>query len=262
MSTVQRILVYGGNGALGDSLVNYFKSKSYVSINNCILLLLMNEFFSIIKIQKWIVSVDIKQNSNATENILVNTTHTLLEQEANIEEKLKSLLDDNKLDAILNVAGGWAGGNAAATQFLSNADLMWKQSVWSSLIASSLASKYLKEDGMMSLPGAAPALNSAPTPGMIGYGMAKAAVHQLTKSLANPKGGLPANAFVFALAPITLDTPMNRKWMPDADHSTWTPLSFVDDLMEKWMTNPGDRPANGSLVKLTTVNNETTLSFE
>lgn len=26
---------------------------------------------------------------------------------------------------------------------------------------------------------------------------------------------------------ITLDTPMNRKFMPKADKSTWTPLDFV-----------------------------------
>jgi len=26
---------------------------------------------------------------------------------------------------------------------------------------------------------------------------------------------------------VTLDTPMNRKWMPDADQTTWTPLEFV-----------------------------------
>lgn len=49
---------------------------------------------------------------------------------------------------------------------------------------------------------------------MIGYGMAKAAVHQLVKSLAADKSGLPANALAVALLPITLDTPMNRKFMP------------------------------------------------
>ena len=26
---------------------------------------------------------------------------------------------------------------------------------------------------------------------------------------------------------VTLDTPMNRKWMPDADQTAWTPLEFV-----------------------------------
>ena len=36
---------------------------------------------------------------------------------------------------------------------------------------------------------------------MIGYGMAKAAVHQLVKSLAAPDGGLPTNSFVSAILP-------------------------------------------------------------
>lgn len=62
---------------------------------------------------------------------------------------------------------------------------------------------------------------------MIGYGMAKAAVHHLTKSLAQKESGLPNDALVLAILPITLDTPMNRKWMPKADFGTWTPLEFV-----------------------------------
>lgn len=57
--------------------------------------------------------------------------------------------------------------------------------------------------------------------------MAKAAVHQLTKSLAAEDSGLPANSLVAAILPITLDTPMNRKWMPKADTNTWTPLEFI-----------------------------------
>ena len=61
-----------------------------------------------------------------------------------------------------------------------NADLMWKQSVWSSLITARLAAKFLAEDSLVVLPGAQPA-QAGGTPGMIGYGMAKAAVHQLTK---------------------------------------------------------------------------------
>lgn len=102
---------------------------------------------------------------------------------------------------------------------------MLKQSVWSSVIASSIASKYLKPGGILVLTGAKAALG--PTPGMIGYGLAKAAVHHLTKSLADENGGLPTGAYVFSILPVTLDTPMNRKWMPKADTSTWTPLEFV-----------------------------------
>ncbi|MDH8618413.1 hypothetical protein QIH36_27515, partial [Klebsiella pneumoniae] len=62
---------------------------------------------------------------------------------------------------------------------------------------------------------------------MIGYGLAKAAVHHLVSSLSAEKSGLPKDSSVLAILPITLDTPMNRKFMPDSDFSSWTPLEFV-----------------------------------
>ena len=33
-----------------------------------------------------------------------------------------------KLDGVINVAGGWAGGNTMDPDWVKNADLMWKQS--------------------------------------------------------------------------------------------------------------------------------------
>ncbi len=200
-----------------------------------------------------------KENQEANENILVDAAHSLNDQHKQIEDKLVPILNNQHLDAILNVAGGWAGGNAASDKLLQNSDLMWKQSVWSSLISASLASKYLNANGVLTLPGSAAALNA--TPGMIGYGIAKAAVHQLSQTLAAENSGLPAQSFVAAILPSTLDTPMNRKWMPNADFSTWTPLGFVADLMEKWI-NGEQRPKNGALVKLNTVNSETTLEIQ
>ena len=119
------------------------------------------------------------------------------------------------MEAVINVAGGWAGGNAGDPDWIKNADLMWKQSVWSSAISGSLAAKYLQTGGLLVLPGAKPC--TAGTPGMMGYGMAKAAVHQLVKSLASEGSGLPGETCVLGLLPITLDTPMNRKFMPGAD---------------------------------------------
>jgi dihydropteridine reductase len=52
------------------------------------------------------------------------------------------------------------------------------------------------------LTGALAALN--PTPGMIGYGIAKSAVHHLVYDLAQPNGGLPEGAKVSAILPYVL----------------------------------------------------------
>ncbi|XP_076260947.1 dihydropteridine reductase-like isoform X2 [Rhynchophorus ferrugineus] len=175
--------------------------------------------------------------------------------EAFIASALQEGLKGEKLDGIFCVAGGWIGGNAKKN-LAKNSELMWKQSVCSSLVAATLATKYLKENAIVQFTGAKAALD--PTPGMLGYGVAKAAVHQLTKSLASDNSGLPQNTTVVAILPVTLDTPMNRKWMPDADHSTWTPLDFIADLFLKWTKGEG-KPANGSLLQLLTKDSKTDL---
>jgi len=88
-----------------------------------------------------------------------------LEQEKCVLEKLSKILDGNKLDAVICVAGGWAGGNAKA-DLVKTSDLMWKQSVWTSSISAAISANYLKEGGLLALTGAKPA--TAGTPGMIG----------------------------------------------------------------------------------------------
>ncbi|KAH3785990.1 dihydropteridine reductase-like [Dreissena polymorpha] len=228
-----RVLVYGGKGALGSVIVSSFKAKNY-----------------------WVGSIDLAPNEQADGNVVVKSGDSWTEQEEDITKGVETLLGDHKLDAVLCVAGGWAGGNAASKEFIKNADAMWKQSVWTSAIAASLAAKHLREGGLVTLPGAQPAI--AGTPGMIGYGMAKAAVHQLVKSLAAGNSGLPANSTALAMLPVTLDTPMNRKWMPNADHSTWTPLEFVSETFHKWINNEG-LPDSGSLVQFITKDSKTEL---
>ena len=94
---------------------------------------------------------------------------------------------------------------------------------------------------------------------MIGYGLAKAAVHQLVQSLSDNKSGLPTNSSVLAILPVTLDTPMNRKFMPKADFGSWTSLDFVGELLWKWAQNPDDRPKSGALVQLITKGGQTEL---
>ncbi|XP_066158993.1 dihydropteridine reductase [Euwallacea fornicatus] len=227
-----RVLVYGGRGALGSKCITQLKAANF-----------------------WVVSVDLTENPEADVNVAVNTTESPVEQEFSISKAVGDALNRQQLDGIFCVAGGWAGGNAS-TELTKRSELMWNQSVNSSLIAATLASKYLKAEGILQLTGAKAALE--PTPGMIGYGVAKAAVHHLTKSLAGKNSGLPANSTVLAILPITLDTPMNRKWMPEADFSTWTPLEFIGDLFVKWAKGE-DRPASGSLVQLVTENAKTIL---
>ena len=94
---------------------------------------------------------------------------------------------------------------------------------------------------------------------MIGYGLAKASVHHLVQSLSAKKSGLPEDSTVLAILPVTLDTPMNRKFMPKADFSSWTPLEFAAELMWKWASDSTNRPKSGALVQLITSGGQTEL---
>lgn len=227
-----RVLVYGGKGALGAKCVGHLREAGF-----------------------WVASVDLVENADADVNVAVKTSDSFVQQEASIVSAVGCALNGEKLDGIFCVAGGWAGGNASEN-LAKNSEMMWQQSVCSSLIAATLAAKYLKEGGVLQLTGAKAALDA--TPGMIGYGLAKAAVHHLTKSLANEGSGLPSNSTVLAILPVTLDTPMNRKWMPNADYSTWTPLDFIAGLFVKWAKGE-ERPASGNLIQLFTKESKTKL---
>lgn len=230
--SVGRIIVYGGRGALGAACVSHFKSNNW-----------------------WVGSIDMSENEQADFNLVMDRDANWTDQESSVLSQIGTALNGAQLDAVICVAGGWAGGNAAK-DLAKNSELMWKQSVWTSIISSAVGAKYLKTGGFLALTGAKAALEG--TPGMIGYGMAKAAVHQLTKSLAAEGSGLPENSCVLSILPITLDTPMNRKWMPKADHTTWTPLEFIADQFYKW-TKGENRPQNGSLVQLVTKESKTEL---
>lgn len=227
-----RVVVYGGKGALGAKCVSHLKAANF-----------------------WVACIDLVENSEADVNVAVKTNENFVQQEASIVSAVGDALNGEKLDGIFCVAGGWAGGNAT-TDLAKTSETMWQQSVCSSVIAATLAAKYLKDGGVLQLTGAKAALDG--TPGMIGYGLAKAAVHHLTKSLAQKDSGLPSNSTVLSILPVTLDTPMNRKWMADADFSTWTPLEFVADLFVKW-TKGDERPSSGSLIQLVTKDSKTSL---
>lgn len=93
------------------------------------------------------------ENDTADTNIIVNREENWVEQETTVLAKIDSVLNGEKLDAVICVAGGWAGGNAKKgitetiywtkrlkisfdffSDLAKNADLMWKQSVWTSVI--------------------------------------------------------------------------------------------------------------------------------
>ncbi|KAI9145753.1 hypothetical protein BKA69DRAFT_1024783 [Paraphysoderma sedebokerense] len=232
-----KCLVYGGAGALGRSVVSFMKSKQWTTI-----------------------SVDLAENAAADSNIILSTSDSFEQTSDEISSQITSVLGGSKLDAIFCVAGGWYFNMVyplnVTKDLIKNTEISYKQSVTTSIIAAHIAAHHLKENGLLTLTGSYAALKG--TPGMIAYGMCKGAVHQLVKSLGAEGSGLPKGAKCVGILPITLDTPMNRKYMSSADFSTWTPLEFVASLLHDYATTPS-KINNGALVGLVTKNSQTNI---
>lgn len=74
----------------------------------CILFVLLNVFV------QWVGSIDFAPNEIADVNIVVAPAVSWGEQNEEVNRHVKEILGEDKVDAILCVAGGWAGGNAAS----------------------------------------------------------------------------------------------------------------------------------------------------
>lgn len=61
-------------------------------------------------------------NDNAHANVVVKPAESWIEQEKEVVSGVQKILNDEKVDAVICVAGGWAGGNAATSgeTFISN----------------------------------------------------------------------------------------------------------------------------------------------
>jgi NAD(P)-dependent dehydrogenase (short-subunit alcohol dehydrogenase family) len=81
--------------------------------------------------------------------------------------------------------------------------------------------------------------------GMAAYTASKAAVAAFTVALAQEvvKDGILVNA----IAPSTIDTPANRKAMPDADHASWPkPEELARTIL--FLASPANQVTRGSIV--------------
>ena len=122
-----------------------------------------------------------------------------------------------------------------------------RQNFQSALLTGHLATHLLAEQGILTLTGAH-AVFEGPVNYAYAYAMTKSSTHALALNLAQ-LNELPESASVITILPQIIDTPDNRKGMPDADHATWTPPDGVADLVHDWAEGK-NRPLNGSFARL------------
>lgn len=83
------------------------------------------------------------------------------------------------------------------------------------------------------------------SPGMLSYTMAKAAVTSLSQSLAAELAG--EQILVNAVAPSIIDSPANRKAMPDADFDRWPKAAEIAAAID-FLISPANTLTSGAIV--------------
>jgi NAD(P)-dependent dehydrogenase (short-subunit alcohol dehydrogenase family) len=123
-----------------------------------------------------------------------------------------------RVDGLVNAVGGFAGGDLLSTP-LAEWERMMTLNLTSAVVACRAALPVMIAGGGGRVVNIASRAVLAPQGGFIAYTVSKAGVITLTQALAQEmkKHGITVNAVL----PSTMDTPGNRRAMPDADRSAW-----------------------------------------
>jgi len=151
-------------------------------------------------------------------------------QAAAVHDAIESVIGRfGKLDVLVHVLGGFAGGQTVAR----TDDATWEQmrdlNLTSAFYVLRAAIPHLRKSGTGRIIAIGSLTALAPHSRLGAYVTFKAALSTLVQTVAleNKDAGLTANVVL----PGTMDTPANRKSMPDADFSKWVQPGDVADLV-------------------------------
>ena len=193
-------LVTGASGNLGQEVIRKFISEGY----NVVGTVIPND------------PVTIEINSDRFEKVVAD-----LMSEDDAQRLASSVISRyGQVDAAILTVGGFAMGNISETktsdilkQYKLNFETAYN-------IARPLFVQMLRQNnGRIFLIGSRPGLEAKSGKGMIAYGLAKSLIFRLAE-LMNEEGK-HHNVVTSVIVPSTIDTPQNRKSMPDTDPSNW-----------------------------------------
>jgi len=149
--------------------------------------------------------------------------------------------------ASIHIAGGFAMSPIAETS-LADFQRMQNMNAATCFLSCREAVKRIRatastDGGRIVNVAARPAL--VPAPGMTAYAASKAAVASITRCLAEELA--QEQIWVNAVVPSIMDTPANRRAMPDADHDAWPSVAGVAATVA-FLASPRNAVTRGALV--------------
>jgi NAD(P)-dependent dehydrogenase (short-subunit alcohol dehydrogenase family) len=208
---MKTVIITGANGNLGTAVTKEFLNKNYR-----VLATVSNER----------AKADFKAHPNL-DMYVVNLT----QENETYEFVQKAIQKYGIIDSALLLVGGFVMGALADT----NGEDLHKQ------IAINFESAYYvtrplfehlvkNKSGNIIFIGARPALNPEQGKGLIAYSLSKSLLFKLAEFLNEAARGI--NVSISVVVPSTLDTPLNRKSMPDANPDNWVKPAEIAETLE------------------------------
>jgi NAD(P)-dependent dehydrogenase (short-subunit alcohol dehydrogenase family) len=205
------ILITGANGGLGAVTVKKFLDKGY----------------KVIAVDQSGTHLGFAADHDNFELRSVDATNE--EAVANFIEEIIELYGN--IDGALLLVGGFAMGDIAATDAAALRKMFSLNFETAYFFARPLFRHMLaKGYGRIVFMGARPAIKPEQGKGALAYSLTKSLLFQLAGLLNATAEG--KNVVASVVAPSTIDTPANRKSMPDADFSAWVNPTDIAALME------------------------------
>jgi short-subunit dehydrogenase len=95
--------------------------------------------------------------------------------------------------------------------------------------------------------GAGPAIRPSAAGDMVAYALSKSLLIKFAE-LINAEGN-PQNIYASVVIPGVIDTPQNRRSMPDADHSNWQSPAMIAERIYTLFTPEGEE-LRGSILEI------------
>ena len=150
-----------------------------------------------------------------------------------------------RIDVVVHTVGGFAGGQSIAETDDATFQRMFDVNLNSAfhLLRAALPAMRKTGNGRIIAIGSRAAVD--PGPGVGAYSASKAALVSLIRTVAaeNKDVGITANVIL----PGTMDTPTNRKMIPNADISKWVQPANVASLV-LWLASDSGADVNGSVI--------------
>lgn len=225
----QTAVVTGGTGALGSAVVQEFITGGIA------------------------VAVPVVPGHRAPASPLVPGAGVLfhpadLRKEEDVALFIRTVASSlGRIDILVNVAGGYAGGKKVEETPLSEWDAMMDLNLKTAFLMCRAVLPLMRKEGFGRIVNIAAMPVVRPAPKRSAYAVSKGGVATLTEAIHEEVKG--SGITVNAIAPATLLTEANKASMPNADTSAWVPPSEVASLIS-FLCSEDARSISGNVIRI------------